>query len=115
MDTIAKKNLKAKAPGLLSELPRGFEELTQVDLDSLEREVGHLQVADGERLERIRDLVTQLEALKMLSSQFSAAKAGWAVHVRDALFYRDLLPLLLKEEGVAQMYDQVCFRSVELR
>src|SRR3989338_11581495 len=93
MDTIAKKNLKAKAPGLLSELPRGFEELTQVDLDSLEREVGHLQVADGERLERIRDLVTQLEALKMLSSQFYAAKADLVVHLRDALFYQDLLPL----------------------
>jgi hypothetical protein len=112
MNAIARQNLTTKVAGLLSDLPPEFNTLSEVILDSLRDEVNRLQAGDRERLERFRTLVTQLEALKMLTSQFYASKADVVASLRYGLFYQDLLPLILLFELWGKLWKDLDLSAV---
>ncbi len=95
MDPNIRATLKTKVMTLLPELPEGFEKLARVNLDSLETEVSALPRRERLLVRRFSSLITELEALKMLSSELYQARTKELTALREGLFYQDLLPLMV--------------------
>ena len=88
--------IRAKFLTLVRDVPKEFEPLAKVDLDSLATEVRKLPKKERLLLSRLGSLMTQLEALKMIAS-YDAHKSEMPA-LRDGLFFQDLMPLVVYHE-----------------
>lgn len=95
MDKELNLALQVKVRGLLPDLPDGFQDLATIQLESLAAEVTALPLKERLLVRRFSSLITEMEALKMLSSQLYQSREREVAALREGLFYQDLLPLMV--------------------
>jgi len=95
MDHDLNLALQAKVRGLLDDLPDGFGDLATIQLERLADEVAALPRKERLLVRRFSSLITELEALKMLSSELYQSRTKELTALREGLFYQDLLPLMV--------------------